>query len=137
MKILNTAALVCIIASIAILAFWHVAIQQLNTAPPVPSEQIQDWNSLWSKYPFFASGLLLSGARPFSGKPNDIEHISRTYLRVVTLRDKTRFGAWFGITSGIILLGIATWEKRENIVKPEPTTKSYEGSANDPPPPVS
>jgi len=78
MKIIVIIALAFIFGSAITLAYWHLTIRQLNAAPPVPSEQIPDWKTLWRNYPFFASGLLISGAHPFSGKSNDIDDISRT-----------------------------------------------------------
>jgi hypothetical protein len=118
MKHLTTIGLACIVLACATFAYWNVTIQQLNDAPPVPSERIPDWRTLWRDYPFFASGLLISGSRPFSGQPNDIDHISTTYLSIVTLRDRARLASWIALGGGMILIGFAVREKRRSKDKP-------------------
>ena len=118
MKNLMTIGLTCILGAVVILAYWHVTIHQLNDAPPVPSAEIPDRKTLWHDYPFFASGLLLSGSQPFSGKPNDINHITRTYLKVAAMRDRGRVISWAAIIVGIALVGTSIRERRK--VKREP-----------------
>lgn len=114
MRKLLTIAAICIASGLGTLIYWRVTIHEANAAPPVPSAQIPDWGTLWQKAPFLASGFVISGARPFHGSPNDVQHTMRTYLRLAAVRDRSRFTAWTLIVAGFVLTGIVFQEMRKN-----------------------